>query len=98
MMGSPNAKVQVSRCFIAGVWVLLDELRHYQLDAVTSVTCEFLQQQVDEKLAAIERRESFTKYKTAPVDSSEREIFRKAYLDLVGIHRDWRSKKETSSF
>lgn len=96
-MGNPHAKVQVSIGFLAGVWVLLDALKDYQLDSITSIHCETLQRQVDEKFEAIERREAFTKYKTASVNSSEREKHRQAYLDLAGIHNNWRSQKETPS-
>ena len=95
-MRNPEAKVQVSVGFLAGVWVLLDELKDYRLSPSLVVTCNVLQRHVDEKFAAIERRESFTKYKTAPAGSSNREKHRNAYLDLAGIHTDWRSQKETS--
>ena len=97
MTSNPNTKIQISMGFLAGVWVLLDSLKDYQLDSVTLITCNALQRQVDEKLASFERREAFCKYKASPAKSNEREKFRKAYLDLAGIHKNWRSHHESLS-
>jgi len=97
MTSNPNTKIQISMGFLAGVWLLLDSLKDYQLDSVTAITCNALQRQVDDKFAAIERREAFSKYKASPANSNEREEFRKAYLDLAGIHKDWRSQHESLS-
>ena len=44
---------------------------------------------LEEKYEAMMRRELYTKSKTAETES-EREEARKAYLDKVGIHRDFR--------
>jgi hypothetical protein len=48
------------------------------------------------KYEALIKRNAFTQYKTAAPMSAEREIARTGYLDLVGMHRDWRSAKEVS--
>ena len=89
-----NPKVQVSTGFLAGVWFLLDTLKDYELDKATSAVCKMLQTEVDDKYRAIERREAFSKYKTATPGSLERDVFRKAYLDTTGFHHDWRSTNE----
>jgi hypothetical protein len=52
---------------------------------------------LDAKLEAWERRQAFTAYKTAPAASADREAKRQKYLDIAGIHKNWRSDKETSS-
>ena len=44
---------------------------------------------LEQKYEALMRRELYTKSKTAETES-EREEARKAYLDKVGIHRDFR--------
>ena len=44
---------------------------------------------MEDKLEAMIRRDSYTKYKTAPTEE-EREKARQEYLDKVGMHRDFR--------
>lgn len=53
-----------------------------------------IQEQITTKLNAMQKREQFTKYKTAPVNSDEREIERQAYLRLADINKNFISKKE----
>jgi hypothetical protein len=91
-----NQNVQVSKEFLAGVWFLLDTLKDYELDNITTITCKILQAEVDQKYQALERREAFSKYKSATPGSLERETFRKAYLDIVEMHANWRSPNELS--
>ena len=95
---SLGSKVQVSRAFLDGVWLLLDSLKDsakdQPLDSFVSLLCERLQAEVDEKYLSLERRATFTAYKTASFGSIDRESLRKAYLDAVGIHKDWRSNSE----
>jgi len=50
---------------------------------------------IQEKVDARIRRQAFTDYKTAQRGSAERENARKKYLDDAGIHKDWRSEKES---
>lgn len=45
------------------------------------------------KADAMNRREAYTKYKTAEPGQS-REFYREVYLDMAGIHKDWRSDIE----
>ena len=44
---------------------------------------------LEQKIEALAKRELYTKYKTAPTEE-EREKARQAYLDKVGMHRDFR--------
>lgn len=44
---------------------------------------------MEDKLEAMIRRDSYTKYKIAPAEE-EREKARQEYLDKVGMHRDFR--------
>ena len=48
-----------------------------------------IQKGLEQKYEAMMRRELYTKSKTAETEA-EREEARKAYLDKVGIHRDFR--------
>jgi len=50
---------------------------------------------IQEKMDARNRRQAFTEYRTAERGSSQREDARKKYLDDAGIHKDWRTEKET---
>jgi hypothetical protein len=92
---SANQKVQVSRAFLDGVWLLLDIIGEFEFDNGSAIICKLLKREAEEKYRSIERRELFAKYKTATPGSTDRETFRKSYLDAVGIHRDWRSGNET---
>jgi len=42
------------------------------------------------------RREVYTKYKTAPPMSDEREHWRRVYLDMAGVLPDWISERENT--
>jgi hypothetical protein len=42
------------------------------------------------------RREVFSKYKTSPPMSDEREHWRQVYLDMAGVLPDWQSEVEVS--
>lgn len=45
--------------------------------------------ELQKKLDAMVRRELYSKYKTAPTQEEQEEA-RQKYLDMVGIHRDFR--------
>ncbi len=45
--------------------------------------------ELQRKLDAMVRRELYSKYKTAPTQEEQEEA-RQKYLDMVGIHRDFR--------
>ncbi len=50
--------------------------------------------QIDVKLASMEKRKVFTGYKTGIPDSIERERARKKYLEIIGMHKDFISEEE----
>jgi len=89
-----SAKVQVSMDFFECVGILLDEVKDCSLPSHTHILRCALEKEWLEKQAAINRRMSFTEYKTAMAGTAERERARQRYLDSVGIHQDWRSKEE----
>lgn len=53
-----------------------------------------IQGQIQAKIDAMNKREQFTKYKTAPVGSDEREQERQKYLELAEINKSFISQKE----
>ena len=71
--------------------ILLDD---YDLDYKTRTMVIHLEDALNKKLDAIQKREVYTEYKMASTDE-EREQARQKYLDLAGIHRDWRWGAET---
>jgi hypothetical protein len=82
--------------FLAKTYLLVEELYEaYELGAYAHELCERLRYLIDEKFAAMKRRNTFTCYITSLPRSTEREMLRNAYLDLVYCHQDWRSSVET---
>jgi len=81
--------------FLIDVMRLIYSLDYAKLDSKTKSLCTSLESQIKAKLDAMERRDVFTKYKTASQGSDERELYRKEYLDKAGIHKDWISSEET---
>lgn len=53
-----------------------------------------IQEQIDAKLNAMQKREQFTKYKIAPAGSNEREQARQEYLKLTKIKENHISQNE----
>jgi len=80
--------------FVVDVSRLLSFLEDYDLGGYGNALRGHVYVQIEAKLAAIARRNAFSKYKSAPPGSKEREIYRAEYLDLAGIHKDWRSTEE----
>jgi dTDP-D-glucose 4,6-dehydratase len=92
-----NQKVQVSKAFLDGVWLLLDLLKNYENEKIIKIICKALQSEINDKYKAIERRKDFTNYKTAMPGTDEREALRQKYLESSYINDNWRSTKETLS-
>lgn len=83
------------RAFVCDVLLLAEHLRsHYSLDHEAVRLLRSLESEIDAKLDALRKREAFSKYKSAPINSDERENLRNDYLDLAHIHKDWRSPVE----
>lgn len=60
----------------------------YHLADINEVLPE-IKKALENKLEMVVRREMYTKYKTATTES-EREEARKAYLDKIGMHQNFR--------
>jgi len=80
--------------FFTDVCQLIFSLDYALLDDYTKSLCRSLKSQIEAKLDAVDRREIFSKYKSASTGSDEREFYRREYLDKAGIHRDWTSDEE----
>ena len=92
-----NPKVQVSKDFLDGVKTLLDALECVQKDELTQLLCNALQDELNAKYEALERRRAYTEYRRSTTGTPERENKRQEYLNQSGIHKDWRTPQETSS-
>ena len=86
--------IQMSMAFVTKVYLLIIKLDDYELDHDIGSLCMFIKSQIDDKIDALNRREAFSKYKSAPPASHERDVLRRQYLDLAGIHNDWISSNE----
>lgn len=67
-------------------------IRLYKLicmDLGTDDDLQAIKSDLEAKFEALLRRETYTTYKTAPTDE-EREKARQEYLDMVGVHKDFR--------
>ena len=83
--------------FFTDVYRLILLLEDLDLDAYTKSLCASLESQIYAKFLALERHDSFCKYKSAPPGSDERQLFRRDYLDKTGILNDWISNDEFPS-
>ena len=81
--------------FMLDVYRLIALLDDIDLDSPLKSLCASIESQITAKLAALDRHDSFTKYKSAPPGSPERESLRRLYLDKTYVHKDWRSDNET---
>ena len=87
--------IQMPTSFVTKTFLLLHHfLDNYELDDDARLTCNTLLSQFDAKIKAMNKRDAFSKYKSAMPGSIEREQFRKQYLDFAEIHRDWTSSNE----
>jgi len=80
--------------FVTKVYLLIFKLGDYKLDPDTAGLCKSLEVFIEEKLDAMRKRELFSKYKTAPIGSDERNALRQQYLEMAFIHKDWISFSE----
>ena len=84
----------IPESFIIDVSRLLSFLGDYDLGGYGNTLRNHIRNQVNAKLEGIDRRNAFTMYKTAAPGSNEREVYRRKYLELSGIHKDWVSDDE----
>jgi len=64
------------------------------LDQDTETILRRVEDALQTKMDAIEKRRAYTEYKTG-ANSETRENARQKYLNLVGINKDWRWAPET---
>ena len=77
--------IQMPKSFFGDVYCLLAYLLDYDLDIKTKLLCDSIESQLNAKLDAIKRRETFTTFKTAPSGSGQRETARREYISKAGI-------------
>jgi CDP-glycerol glycerophosphotransferase (TagB/SpsB family) len=88
-----SSKMMMSREFVENVWTLIHCLPGDVLDGNAQLVHK-LKNEIQAKIEAEEKREVFVQYKTAaPGDG--REELRENYLNKAGLHKNWRSTKET---
>ena len=87
--------MQMPKSFFTDVYCLLAYLLDYDLDDKTRAICDRLESQLNLKLDAIKRRETFTKYKTSPSGTMQRENARREYIKKANIPARFVSGNET---
>ena len=97
-------QIQISENFLHGVSIVLgilksnpdtlESIENFLERESTKKIIKVLQDEIDAKFDAMERRESYTKYKTSKPNTKERENARKEYLKKVYISDDFTSKNE----
>ena len=65
-------------------------------DSDVEKICSSLRSQIADKWSAMKKRECFSLYKSAPPGSPVRESYRRVYLNIAGILKDWTSDTEIS--
>ena len=88
-MKNINKNMMLPVSFAVDVYRLIFKLDKYILDGDTCAIIKQLEDALTAKVEAMERRETYTEYKMAATDDT-RERARQKYLDLAGIHPDWR--------
>jgi len=88
-------QIQIPQKAFIDLYLLIIALDDYTLPYDIRERVKALEMAVEGKFEAMARRQAFTEYKTAEPSTEDREVKRKKYLELVGIHRDWISQKET---
>ncbi|MCL2052089.1 MAG: hypothetical protein FWG91_10245 [Lachnospiraceae bacterium] len=86
------ANVKINAGIVAKTYVLLCDCSvSPELEAVR----EEIMKYIEEKGAAIEKRQAYSAYRRAAPGTAEREAARQKYLDLAGISKGFRSQEET---
>jgi hypothetical protein len=92
-VSSSEKKIQIEMSMFLDVYRLVFALQGYDLDFNTNELVKRLEGQINAKLDAMEKRNAYTQSKVALTDE-EREQARQKYLDLAGIHKDFRYGKD----
>jgi len=96
MKDMKDKQIQIPTKLFNEMYILTDILKNDGLTDKAYKLIESIQEQIEAKFEAMERRTNFSTYKTSAVGSDEREVARQTYLDSAGTHKDWRTKKEKS--
>lgn len=94
--GGDMKNMQIPESMFVDVVRLISALDDYELDESTDSIKKRLEIAINTKIEAMERRNTYTTYKTADTDA-EREAARQKYLELAGVHPDWRWSAETKN-
>ena len=89
-----SKRIQLPESFVKDVYMLILALYNYELDDDVSVIMNRLEAALNDKILANDKRLAYAAYKTAS-SFEERETARQKYLDLAGVHSDWRWSGET---
>ena len=93
-MATANRKnILVPLTFFVDVYALISQLEGFELDPDTKALCKSIETQIETKIDALSKHRAFSEYKTAV--GEDREKKRREYLDMAGIHQDWRTDRET---
>lgn len=90
-----NKHMLFPESFVVDVSRLLFFLEDYDLGGYGNALRGHIHDQIIARFEAIDRRNAFAMYKNAVRGTQEREAYRKKYLDLAGIHKDWISPEES---
>lgn len=64
-------------------------VRYFYIENHEKELYEEIKKDIEHKIDSLAKHELYTQYKTADTEQ-EREQARKKYLDMVGMHKDWR--------
>lgn len=84
-----SKRVQIEMSTFLDVYRLIFALEQYEMDFDTTEIIKRLETALNAKIDAMIKHDTYTKSKTAETEE-EREAARQKYLDLAGIHKDWR--------
>ena len=90
-----SRNIQLSEDTVADVYRLILALDEYELDQETEAILRRVEEALQAKLDAIEKRRAYTEYKTG-ADGETKEKARQKYLNLVGMNSDWRWSSEAA--
>ena len=86
---SKKTQIQISEKLFIDVFRLVYGLDSNSIDQDLKTLLESIKKGLNDKLESMERHKKYTNYKIAKTDK-EKEESRQEYLNLAGIHNDWR--------
>lgn len=94
-MNKPK-NIQIPMSLFLDMYILTEDFKNYNFSENEDMEkrIQRIETQIKEKVEAMEKRDAFTKYKTAKQDTLEREEARKKYLKKAEMKKDYVSNKE----